>query len=222
MIPMLLLPVLAGLGGLRGYNACSFTCGDEAWSACRSERCSSPALPEDLCADGSEPQVEVAELAGPLACADRSLEPGSFAERCGICTALARAAVAASGRQPAPAGSSALCTRAVEETAAAQLPTLRTCRMYPEGCSALLERLSATVCARAASQIGEGLGGTAVMWEAQRACGEQLRVRRNSSVADARVCEAPRDMGRRVMAISACVAAAVFAVQLAPAWLTTF
>ena len=50
--------------------------------------------------------------------------------------------------------------------------------------------------------------------QAQQLCGERLRQRHNTTLFEATTCEAPREVGLRVMAISACVAAAVFSVQV--------
>jgi hypothetical protein len=209
------------VGAPRDYYRCNMTCasGTEAWTTCRSERCT-PALPEDMCADGSEPEATSERVAGPQACREHSLEPGSFAERCTMCTATSRAALVAA-RQGVQLGPPELCAAAAETTAALELPTFRTCRMDPDGCSAFLSRLSTSTCEQTAALIVKGAGRAAVLREAQRLCGEELRIR-NTTVSEATVCEASRDMGLRVMAISATVAALVFATQVAPAWLTTF
>ena len=53
-----------------------------------------------------------------------------------------------------------------------------------------------------------------LIWEQQQACGKQLTQRVGSGVHEAEVCPALRDVGGRVMAISAVVAAALFAAQL--------
>jgi hypothetical protein len=209
------------VGAPRDYFVCNMTCpGGETWSTCRSERCR-PTLPEDKCSDGSEPEAASELVAGPRACRERSLEPGSFAERCTICTATIRAALVAA-RLGVQGGPAALCAAAAERTAEVELPTFRTCRMDPDGCSALLSRLSNSTCEQIAALMPEGAGRAAILREAQRSCGEELRLRRNTTVSEATLCEAPRDMGLRVMAISASVAAMVFSTQLAPAWLTTF
>ena len=85
------------------FRLCSFTCGEtdeaEAWKACRSEKCTSSQLPEDLCADGSEPTEASADglglaLSSPLDCAAHDVpHTGSFAERCDLCVGLTQAAV---------------------------------------------------------------------------------------------------------------------------------
>eukprot|EP00962_Isochrysis_galbana_P041527 scaffold15271_cov110-Isochrysis_galbana.AAC.2 len=217
----LLVGAGVAVGAPRDYYVCNMTCaGGETWSTCRSERCT-PTLPEDKCNDGSEPEATSERVAGPHACGERSLEPGSFAERCTICTSTARAVLVAA-RQGVQGGAAALCAAAVETTAAVELPTFRTCRMDPDGCSAFLSRLSTSTCEQIAALMVEGAGRAAILREAQRFCGEELRLRRNTTVSEATLCEAPRDMGLRVMAISASIAAVVFSTQVAPAWLTTF
>jgi len=208
-------------GASRDYYTCNMTCpGGETWSVCRSERCATPALAEDACADGSEPAATTELVPGPLACAP--LPAGSFAERCVICVGLARAALDAARHDAACDDAVALCAQAATAAAATELPTYRTCRMDPEGCASLLAQLSESTCQRAAVLIAQGAGRAAVLREAQRVCGEELRQRHNTTVSEAMVCEAPRDIGFRVMAISASVAAAVLSAQVAPAWLTSF
>eukprot|EP00312_Isochrysidales_sp_CCMP1244_P004298 CAMPEP_0196671018 /NCGR_PEP_ID=MMETSP1090-20130531/1562_1 /TAXON_ID=37098 /ORGANISM="Isochrysis sp, Strain CCMP1244" /LENGTH=212 /DNA_ID=CAMNT_0042008647 /DNA_START=33 /DNA_END=671 /DNA_ORIENTATION=- len=205
---------LLAIAAPRDYYICNFTCpSNESWSACRSERCSAPALPEDLCSGGEEPAASAELVAGPGACEAYAVDAGSFKERCGICTALSRAALAAA-TSGAAEEDAALCAAAASATAASELPPLRTCRLDPSACASLLEQLQEATCPHAAQMIRAGASRAAVLWKAQQLCGERLRQRHNTTLFEATTCEAPREVGLRVMAISACVAAAVFSVQV--------
>jgi len=198
------------------------SCSDgEAWSTCRSQRCISPAMPEDLCADGSEPVANIESISSPAMCAERGLPAGAFAERCSICTAIAREALAAARRR-VDGGALGLCSLAANAVIAVELPTFRTCRLDPDRCTDFVAELTTSICPQIASLIEQGAGRTTVLREAQRFCGDKLHLRHNTTVVEATVCEAPRDMGMRVMTISATIAAMVLAAQLAPPDLITF
>ena len=101
MLALLSLPAQ----GAPRYQVCDFTCAEPAnasWLACRAEKCT-PRLPEDLCADGSEPTLtpepgakegEGRAVAGPAECAEAGVPAlGSFAERCELCLSLAQGAI---------------------------------------------------------------------------------------------------------------------------------
>ena len=101
MLALLSLPAQ----GAPRYQVCDFTCAEPAnasWLACRAEKCT-PRLPEDLCADGSEPTLtpepgakegEGRAVAGPSECAEAGVPAlGSFAERCELCLSLAQGAI---------------------------------------------------------------------------------------------------------------------------------
>ena len=158
---------LLALAAPRDYYICNFTCpSNESWSACRSERCSAPALPEDLCSGGEEPAASAELVAGPGACEAYAVDAGSFKERCGICTALSRAALAAA-TSGAAEEDAALCAAAASATAASELPPLRTCRLDPSACASLLEQLQEATCPHAAQMIRAGASRAAVLWKAR-------------------------------------------------------
>ena len=215
------------------YRICTFTCkdGDEpvTWKSCRTEKCT-PRLPEDLCADGSEPTEASAgakegdglALAGPLECARHEVAiAGSFAERCDLCLQLTQAAVdlrrrVLSADELEALGAAGLCARAAA-TVAEGLPTVRTCRLDGDGCRGLLASFENSTCVRAYEQLVEGAGSGSVVRAAQEQCGALLTARAGSKVDAATVCPANRDIGTRVFAIAAAVAAALLAAQLSGA-----
>ena len=109
-------------------------------------------------------------------------------------------------------------------SAASQLPSIRTCRLDPRGCDALLARLVNATCPQLAADLGDGATAIATIRARQReACGVLLSARRGSGVADAETCPAPHDMRTmcgRVVAVSAVVALLIFAAQLLPSVLS--
>ena len=226
MLSSLLLAPLAA-----PYRLCSFTCGEkdeaEAWKACRSEKCTSSQLPEDLCADGSEPTEASADglglaLSSPLDCAAHDVpHAGSFAERCDLCVGLTQAAVDLRRRELSSSelealGAAGLCARA-SATLADTLPTVRTCRLDGDGCRALVASFENSTCARAWEQLAAGASSSTVVYAAREQCGAMLTARAGSKVDAATVCPAQRDVGTRVFAIAAAVAATLLAAQLSGA-----
>ena len=210
------------------YQVCNFTCAvdNATWLACRSEKCS-PRLPEDMCADGSEPALEPAPdakegdglaVAGPEACAwAGAASMGSFAERCELCLSLAESAINVARRELGAEelvalGAAGLCERAGREVRSL-LPTVRTCRMTPSACNEAVDAWRNETCPLVFEPLTRGVGMGQLMWEQQQACGKLLTQRAGSGVHEAEVCPALRDVGGRVMAISAVVAAALFAAQ---------
>ena len=213
------------------FRLCSFTCGEkdeaEAWKACRSEKCTASQLPEDLCADGSEPTEATADglglaLASPLDCAAHDVpHAGSFAERCDLCVGLTQAAVDLRRRELSSSelealGAAGLCARA-SATLADTLPTVRTCRLDGDGCRALVASFENSTCARAWEQLAAGASSSTVVYAAREQCGAMLTARAGSKVDAATVCPAQRDVGTRVFAIAAAVAATLLAAQLSGA-----
>ena len=222
------LTIAAALAKVR-YQVCTFTCADTnaTWLSCRAEKCS-PRLPEDMCTDGSEPALEPAPsakegeglaVAGPDACAWAGAAPvGSFAERCELCLSLAENAInmarrELSAEELAALGAAGLCERARTEMQSL-LPTVRTCRMMPSACDEAVDAWRNATCPLVFEPLTRGVGMSQLIWEQQQACGKQLTQRVGSGVHEAEVCPALRDVGGRVMAISAVVAAALFAAQL--------
>ena len=147
---------------------------------------------------------------------------GSFSERCDLCMSLIGEAVKLvrleseqDGAALRSGGAASLCDRAlgvVEST----LPTVRTCRLHPSSCAAVLAAAREHACPEAWEQLMAGSSTSSVRAQQQQRCGELLTQRNGSGVDDAMVCAVPRDVGARVMAVSAVVATAVL---LAQAWL---
>lgn len=197
------------------YQKCEFSCAGDPlptnWTQCRTERCT-PALPEDMCPDGSEPEVLSSESVLPLDC---PVQPaGSFAERCGLCLGLARAATLAGmrGTIDLADGHERLCQAAREQTESL-LPTVHTCRLHPYGCGSLLDDLQNSTCVRVWEQLSGGARQSAIMWQQQQQCGELLSLRSGSGVSEAELCAPPRDMGSRVVLLSVIAASALFVAQ---------
>jgi len=224
------LPWLLVACSLRGassarYQLCNFSCPDEQWTACRAEKCT-PRLPEDMCADGQEPELAAVPDAKdgeglgvpvPQDCAQAEGQEhyGSFAERCDLCLELTTAAVDLVRKEPhrLKADTAATFCEQAALRAEALFPTVRTCRLAPQVCSSLMERLQESTCPHAWEQLTSHTSRSSIYWQQRQQCGELLR-QRNTTLADALVCPAPRDTGTRVLILSAIVAAAIFVAQL--------
>ena len=175
------------------------------------------------------------KVTGPQECAEVfevTTPPGSFAERCEIClnvatelTTLWHQAVEDSMQSKIPP--SAACAEATKR-AEQWLPQVRTCRYHPPACEAVMAAARESVCPHLwgiRRGAGGGAAGGAAMsgsWAMERAvrkaqvelCGSIATHRDKSGVDDALVCPQPRDIGARVMAISAVVATCIVAAQL--------
>lgn len=226
------------------YQLCNFTCGDtnETWLSCRSEKCT-PRLPEDFCADGNEAKLvgpdgvaasdEVGvRVSGPQECAEvwEAPLPGSFAERCDLCMELThelyllwheeaaeKSAPAAAAAADAAEDGSSDATRACAEAAAraeALLPTVRTCRYHAPACEAVLSAAKEHACPQLWALRHAGGTERAVRQTQRELCGALATQRNGSKVEDAMVCPHRRDVGARIMGISAVVAAVVCALQV--------
>lgn len=150
--------------------------------------------------------------------------PGSFAERCEICMGVSRGAssLARHAAAGAPPGAAELCDRAAAEVRALLLPTVRTCRLAPEVCAALLDASRDEACAASVGELRAGGSAGGVLRRQQKECGALAATRRGSGL-EAAFCEAPRDVGVRVMIIASMVMAAVFALQCHKAvWLAVW
>ena len=159
-------------------------------------------------------------LGGPQECgALRLPHVGSFGERCDLCMTLVGEAVKLARLRDAnalrEAGAAALCDEAAALTEAT-LPTMRTCRLHPPACATALAAARERACPDTWEKLVAGASSSAVRAQQQQRCGELLTQRNGSGVDDAMVCAVPRDVGARVMAVSAVVATAVL---LAQAWL---
>lgn len=172
---------------------------------------------------GDDVQEEAAGSA-VSAPASAALRLGSFDERCGICMGLAveanRLWTIAAAEGPAAtlalAGSAEqLCGPAAANIELEQLPTVRTCRLHPPACAAVLAASSAHACAEAWEMLTGGASASAVRAAQQARCGALMTQRNGSGVDDALICPQPRDVGARVMAISAVLAVAIFGAQWA-------
>ena len=228
---LLLFCATAARGATR-YHLCNFTCPDSnsTWTACRAERCS-PRLPEDMCLDGSEPTLSTEgskregqgrPLHGPLECEAWGVpSPGSFAERCEICTGLATEVTDLMRRATEPLSAEDVCVLAGGLTRDA-LPQIRSCKLEPSLCLELLEHLTnasdaSSMCHTTWEMLQSGKRAGEVGEAAQRACGRLYAQRVGSNVTDAEFCPAPRDIGARVMALSAVVALGILGLQLTQA-----
>ena len=220
-VVLLFLPTFSD--GVR-YHLCDFTCPqmNTSWRACRSERCT-PRLAEDGCADGAEASLSTEggaregqgrALSGPQDCEAWGVSaPGSFSERCEICLKLSSEVVKQAHEQSIGEGAVTSCNRAV---AAVQelLPTFRSCKLSPPLCTSLVNELSNTTCHAAWEQLRRGKSAAEIQEAQMSACGAMLSQRAGSGVPDVEVCPAPRDIGARVMALSAVIALGIFALQL--------
>ena len=74
-----------------------------------------------------------------------------------------------------------------------------------------------STCARAWEQLAAGAASSTVVYAAREQCGAMLTARAGSKVDAATVCPAQRDVGTRVFAIAAAVAATLLAAQLSGA-----
>jgi len=224
MITLIWLPVQVAVR----YQVCNFTCADtnSSWLTCRAEKCT-PRLVEDLCPDGSEPLLaqepgakegEGKAIAGPEECVEAGVPmTGSFAERCELCLQLGQSAINLAKRDLGPAeltalGAEALCERASSEVVSL-LPTVRTCRMMPTACTEAVAAWQNSTCPLVFEPLTQGASMSQMMSAQQAACGVRLSQRAGSGVHDAEVCPALRDVGGRIMTISAVVAAALFVAQ---------
>ena len=188
-------------------------------------------------ADGEKATDEAGvRVSGPQECAEvwEAPLPGSFAERCDLCMELAseltmlwhaeereKSAVAA-GAPPvaveedaglAVDDASRVCAEAAVR-AEALLPTVRTCRYHAPACAAVLSAAKEHACPQLWA-LRRGGGTERAVRQAQRElCGALATQRNGSSVDDALVCPHPRDVGARIMGISAVVAGVVLALQM--------
>ena len=237
MLSKLFLLLLLPQGRAARYHLCNFTCSDDRWLACRSEKCT-PRLPEDACRDGSEADLLPAltadlapvsndprsltdgvALSGPAVCETLDEPPrfGSFEERCDLCMSVARQAVdlrieyedLASLRA---VGAAALCEQAAGRMATT-LPTVRTCRLHPPACAAVIDAAREKACPDVWEHLVAGSSTRAAWVRQQELCGALMTQRNGSGVDSALICPVPRDVGARVMGISAVVGACLFALQ---------
>jgi hypothetical protein len=190
---------------------------------------SSVAAPTVGAAGSTDVPAQASDVEKDAAAAGRAPAPlplriGSFDERCGLCMGLvveasrlwAIAAAEGAAATSALSGSAEqLCGPAAANVELEQLPTVRTCRLHPPSCAAVLAASSTYACAQAWEMLKGGAQASAVRAKLQARCGALMTQRNGSSVDDALVCPQPRDVGGRVMAISAVLAIVIFAAQVA-------
>lgn len=104
------------------------------------------------------------------------------------------------------------CT-AAHARAEAMLPTLRTCRYHPPACAEVLAAARERACPELWAMRRAGETQRVVRARERQLCGALTTQRNGSGVDDALVCPHPRDVGARVMAISAVVATVLLAAQ---------
>ena len=229
------------------YQLCNFSCADEQWVACRAEKCT-PRLPEDACRDGSEATLlpisspldsdlpatsitvnpEGLAVGSPQECAVfEASHIGSFSERCNLCMSLVGEAIdmvrlgLSESNGPAAlrsGGAKPLCDQALA-VVESSLPTVRTCRLQPSACTTVLAAAHEHACPATWEQLMDGVSASSVRAQQQQRCGALLTQRKGSGVDDGLVCAVPRDLGARVMAISAVVATCIIVAQLSMTWL---
>ena len=90
---------------------------------------------------------------------------------------------------------------------------MRTCRLDPLSCDALVRIVSERACPDTWRLLDAGTSSGAVRTAQQNLCGELMTQRNGSGVPDALVCPVPRDVGARVMGISAVVGTLLFVAQ---------
>ena len=164
-------------------------------------------------------------VSGPQECesllAERTAPPaGSFQERCELCMGvvgeavkIVRLALSGEGAATLQSGEPAtVCDEALARIEAT-LPTVRTCRLHPPACAALLAAVRERACPQTYEQLLEATSASSLRAAQQSLCGEMMSQRNGSGVDDALVCPVPRDIGARVMAISAVVATCLFVAQ---------
>ena len=106
----------------------------------------------------------------------------------------------------------ALCSDATARIAEV-LPTVRTCRLDPPSCDALVQTVREHACPETWRLLDAGTSSSAIRTAQQNLCGELMTQRNGSGVLDALVCPVPRDVGARVMGISAVVGTVLFVAQ---------
>ena len=222
------------------YQMCNFSCtgSEEQWVACRSEKCT-PRLPEDACADGNEAtlvpvfgETDAAAdgfvVTGPQECdtllfedSDQRLVPsGSFQERCELCMGVVTEAIRlvhlalsmSSQKMTESSGADEVCDQAAAEIERT-LATIRTCRLHPPACALVVRSAREAACPKTYTQLIAAVSTSSVRADMQSYCGQLVTQRNGSDVTDATVCPVPRDVGARVMAISAVVATSLFIAQ---------
>lgn len=153
-------------------------------------------------------------VGGPQDCAafDNAPWPGSFAERCDLCMRLVGEAVDIVRKGSSSPDEAALCSDATARIAEV-LPTVRTCRLDPPSCDALVQTVREHACPETWRLLDAGTSSSAIRTAQQNLCGELMTQRNGSGVLDALVCPVPRDVGARVMGISAVVGTVLFVAQ---------
>ena len=148
------------------------------------------------------------------------LRVGSFAERCELCMGVVseavdimRLALSGNGRAALETGgAAATCEQAVARLEST-LPSVRTCRLHPPACAAVLAAARERACPQTFEQVLATTSPSRVRAAQQKLCGYLMTQRNGSGVGDAVECAVPRDVGARVMAISAVVATVLFVAQ---------
>lgn len=145
---------------------------------------------------------------------------GSFQERCELCMGVVGEAVniirlglSSDGRQALKEGGSAVTCEQAAARIETTLPSVRTCRRQPSACASVLAAARERACPPTFEQLLSSESTSIVRAAQQTLCGELMTQRNASGVDDATVCAVPRDVGARVMAISAVVATCLFAAQ---------
>ena len=149
------------------------------------------------------------------------LPVGSFQERCDLCMGvvvevlnIVRLALSEGDRMAvASKGAAATCEKAIARVEAT-LPSVRTCRMHPPACASVLALTREQACPPTYEQLLASSSASGVRTASQALCGQLMTQRNGSGVDDALVCPVPRDVGERIMAISAVVATCLFLVQV--------
>ena len=165
--------------------------------------------------------LEGTPVSSPAQCAELWTVPlfGSFSERCDLCMALLGEVsnLWQSGTRPSEleTAATALCTAAAAKVTAEIVPTIRTCRLHEAACVRLVNDAREQACPSTWADLRAGAALGSVRSRQQQLCGAMMTQRNGSGVEDALVCPVPRDVGFRVMTISAVVAATVFFAQWA-------
>lgn len=222
------------------YQLCNFSCAadEQQWLSCRSEKCT-PRMAEDFCKDGSEATLSPAfgdtsenaategfTVTGPQECEELLGQEvpkfGSFEERCELCMGVVvntiqimRLGMSRGGKGEEALrneGVAAVCEQAVEDMNTT-IPTIRTCRYHSPACSWIMDAAKQTVCPPAYTEMLAGASGRTVRAAQQSVCGQMMTQRNGSGVEAATLCPVPRDIGQRVMIISAVVGATTFFLQ---------
>eukprot|EP00965_Chrysotila_dentata_P030742 1024100-Pleurochrysis_carterae.AAC.1 len=128
---------------------------------------------------------EGVRVSGPQECSALGIATaGSFEERCTVCLDLALAAIRLGETGLAAMDGGQACHQAANETLLS-LPSFRTCRLDPDRCLHLLQKLRQTTCMSAWQMLAEGVSASAVILQQRQDCGELLRIRSSELVADA-------------------------------------